>query len=178
VPGLDPGRDPEAALRAAGEVFRALVEGLRQVLISRAALKNEMRVEQTMLRPRDNNPLKFSVTPEDAVAALLQPARPGYQPPLEAAREAARDLSSHEMAVMAGVQTALLGLLRRFEPGALERRLEPGMLGNLLPSARKARNWELFCVTYKAIAREAEDDFQAVFGREFARAYDGLMRKL
>ncbi len=176
--GLALGPDPEAALRSAGTVFRVLIEGLRQVLMSRAAIKNEFRVEQTMLRARDNNALKFAVTTEDAIAALLQPSRPGYKPPLESAREAFDDVSAHEMAVMAGVQTALLGLLKRFEPGALEKRLQPGMLGNLLPGARKARTWELFCATYKDIAREAEDDFQSVFGREFARAYDAQIRKL
>lgn len=178
VPDLALAGDPAAAMRAAGTVFRILVDGLRQVLMSRAAIKNEFRVEQTMLRARDNNALKFAVTVEDAIAALLQPARPGYKPPLESAKEAFDDVRAHEMAVMAGVQTALLGLLKRFEPGALEARLQPGLLGNLLPASRKARTWELFCNTYKDIAREAEDDFQAVFGREFARAYDAQIRKL
>jgi predicted component of type VI protein secretion system len=79
---------------------------------------------------------------------------------------------------MAGMQTALMALLRRFEPGALEKRLMPGMLDHLLPAARKARTWELFCATYKDIARDAEGDFQSVFGREFARAYDEQVRKL
>ena len=60
------------------------------------------------------------------------------------------------------------GLLRRFEPAALEQRMQAGRLDTILPAARKARTWELFCATYKEIAREAEDDFQAVFGREFA----------
>jgi predicted component of type VI protein secretion system len=79
---------------------------------------------------------------------------------------------------MAGVQTALLGLLKRFDPVTLEARLSPGRLDSILPGARKARIWELFCETYKDIAREAEDDFQSVFGREFARAYDAQMKKL
>ena len=146
--------------------------------MSRAAVKNEFRVEQTMLRPRDNNALKFSVTPEEAVAALLLPARTGYKPPLDAAREAFEDIRSHELAVMAGVQTALLGLLRRFDPAVLEKRLQPGRLDSVMPSARRARTWELFCITYKDITREAEDDFQSVFGREFARAYDAQTTKL
>jgi type VI secretion system protein len=171
-------QDPEAVLRGAGEVFRAMVEGLREVLISRSAVKNEFRVEQTMLRSRDNNALKFSVTAEDATAALLQPGRPGYKPPLAATREAFDDVRSHELAVMAGVQTALIALLRRFDPAALEKRLQPGLLGNLVPNARKARTWELFCTTYKDIAREAEDDFQSMFGREFARAYAAQVQKL
>ena len=178
VPDLNLGDNPEQAMQAAGAVFQAMVDGLRQVLISRAAIKNEFRVEQTMLRARDNNALKFSVTTEDAVAALLQPNKPGYKPPLDAAQEAFDDVRGHEMAVMAGMQTALMGLLRRFEPAALEKRLQPGMLGSVLPGARKARTWELFCETYKDIAREAQDDFQSVFGREFARAYDAQLRKL
>lgn len=178
VADLNLGADPEGAMRAAGALFRALVEGLRQVLFSRAAIKNEFRVEQTMLRARDNNVLKFAVTTEDALTALLQPNRPGYQEPLTAAQEAFDDVRGHELAVMAGMQTALMALLRRFEPGALEKRLMPGMLDNLLPAARKARTWELFCATYKDIARDAEGDFQSVFGREFARAYDEQVRKL
>ncbi len=173
-----PNQSADAALRAAGALFRAMVEGLREVLMSRSAIKNEFRVEQTMLRARDNNALKFSVTPEEAVAALLLPDRPGYKPPLDAVREAFADVRGHEIAVMAGVQTALIGLLRRFDPEALEKRLQPGMLDAVLPAARRARTWELFCATYKDIAREAEDDFQSVFGREFARAYDAQSRKL
>ncbi len=171
------GDDPQATLRAAGQVFRVMVEGLRDVLMSRSAIKNELRVEQTMLRARDNNALKFSVTPEEALAALLLPNRPGYMPALEAAREAFDDVRSHEMAVMAGVQTALVGLLRRFDPDTLEQHLQKGVLDAILPAARKARFWELFRATYKDIAREAEDDFQSVFGREFARAYAAQTRK-
>jgi len=178
VATLAVGPDPERTMREAGAVFHALVEGIRQVLISRASIKNELRVEQTMLRAKDNNALKFAVTTEDAIAALLQPSRPGYKLPLDATVEAFDDVRSHEMAVMAGVQTALMGLLKRFEPAALEKRLEPGMLGSILPSARKARTWELFCATYNAIATEAQEDFHSVFGREFARAYDAQMQKL
>jgi len=178
VPDLRLTGDPVASMEAAGAVFRAMVEGLREVLMSRAAIKGELRVEQTMLRARDNNALKFSITVEEAVAALLLPPRTGYKAPLAAVQEAARDIQSHEMAVMAGVQTALIGLLKRFDPAALEARLSPGRLDSFLPGARKARIWELFCETYKDIAREAEDDFQSVFGREFAKAYDAQMKKL
>jgi type VI secretion system FHA domain protein len=178
VPELKTGPATEQTMRAAGAVFRSLVEGLRETLMSRAAIKNELRVEQTMLRARDNNALKFSVTAEEAVAALLLPNRAGYKPPLDATREAFRDIQSHEMAVMAGVQTALVALLKRFDPATLESRLAPGRLDSIIPSARRARIWELFCETYKDIAHEAEDDFQSVFGREFARAYDAQMKKL
>ena len=178
VPKLDvAGQDPEAYFRMVGALFGSMIESLREILMSRAAIKGEFGVEQTMLRPRDNNALKFSVTPEDAVAALLQPGRPGYMPPERAAQEAFDDIRIHQLAVMAGVQAALFNLLRTFDPAALEARLQKAtMIETILPGARRAKLWEAFCATYKDIARDADSDFQAVFGREFARAYTEQMR--
>ncbi len=175
---LDLGADQEAAMRAIGQLFRAFAGGTRDVLMSRAEIKHEMRVEQTMIRSRDNNALKFSTSTEEALAALLRPTRPGYKPPLASVEEAFNDIRSHEMAVMAGMQTGMLALLKRFDPAGLESRLQRGMLDGIMPGSRKARFWELFCATYKDIAREAEDDFNAVFGRDFARAYDAQVSKL
>jgi type VI secretion system protein ImpI/type VI secretion system protein len=175
VPGLRPVADPHTVLHEAGAVLRVMVEGLREVLMSRAAVKQEFRAQQTMLGATGNNPLKFSITAEDAVAALLQANRRGYQPPLDAAREALADLKSHELAVLAGVQTALTGLLRRLNPAALEAQAGSG---GLLAAARKARCWEQYRTTYQAIARDAEGDFRSVFGQDFARAYDAQARQL
>ena len=169
--------DPEASMRAIGQVFRALTEGLREVLMSRAALKGELRVEQTLLRSSNNNALKFSFSPEDAVVALLSAGRPGYMPPLAAAREAFDDIKSHEIAVVAGMQTALTSLLDRFDPDTLEARLAQGMLSSVLPAARKSRLWDSFRELHKTIKSEAEDDFQAVFGRNFAKAYTAQAKK-
>jgi type VI secretion system protein len=170
--------DPEAAMRAAGALFRAFVTGTREVLISRAEIKHEMRVEQTMIRSKDNNALKFAISADEALLALMRPARPGYKQPLDSVEEAFDDIRSHELALIAGMQTGLLALLKRFDPAGLESRLQRGMLDGILPGARKARFWELFCMTYKDIAREAEDDFNAIFGREFARAYTAQVNKL
>jgi type VI secretion system FHA domain protein len=170
--------DQEATMRAIGALFRAFVSGTRDVLMSRAEIKHEMRVEQTMIRSKDNNALKFSISPEEALMALLRPNRPGYKPPLASVEEAFDDIRSHEMALMAGMQTGLIALLKRFDPEGLEARLQRGMLDGIMPGARKARFWELFCSTYKDIAREAEDDFHAVFGRDFARAYNAQINKL
>ena len=164
--------DPETALREAGKVFRAMVEGIRTILISRAAIKAEMGILQTIIRAKGNNTLKFSVTADDAVASLLAPGRPGYMDPLAAAEEALADIKSHELAVIVGVRNALETLLRRFDPEALERRMtKENLLGTVLPSARKARYWEAFRTLYNEISREAEDDFQSRFGRSFAEGY-------
>ena len=169
--------DPEAAMRNAGQLFRTLVEGLREVLMSRAALKGELRVEQTLLKSTNNNALKFSFSVDDAVAALLTTGRPGYMPPMAATKEAFDDIKGHELAVVAAMQSALYGLLARFAPDALEARLTQGLLANMLPGARKARLWDSFRDLHKTISAEAEDDFQAVFGRNFAKAYKAKAMK-
>ena len=178
VPGLDvSGQEPEAYMRAVGELFGTMVTSLREVLMSRAEVKATFGADQTMLRQRDNNALKFSMTPEDAVSALLQPGKPGYMAPMKATKQAFDDVRSHQMAVMAGVQAALFDLLRTFDPTALEARLQKGgMIESIMPATRRAKLWESFCATYKDIARDADSDFQAVFGREFARAYNEQVR--
>ena len=89
-----------------------------------------------------------------------------------ATKEAFDDVRMHQLAVMAGVQAALFNLLKTFDPAALEARLQKGsVIESILPATRRAKLWETFRATYKEIARDADSDFQAVFGREFARAY-------
>ena len=53
-----------------------------------------------------------------------------------------------------------------------------GVLDNILPGSRKARLWDLFEQMYDEISREAEDDFHALFGREFLRAYEEQVDRL
>jgi predicted component of type VI protein secretion system len=97
--------------------------------------------------------------------------------PLSAAREAADDIEAHELAVMVGMQQALLSMLHRFDPDELEKRLAAGGFGGLLPAARKARFWDAFRQSYADLSREVEDEFQNVFGRPFAKAYNRQARK-
>ena len=167
-------------MRTVGEAFREMVKGLQETLLARSEIKSEFRLERTMIRPKENNPLKFSPTVDEAMAALLKGAGSGaYLPPVAAVREGFNDLKAHQMAVMAGMQVALSALLRRFDPATLEKRLKSqSVLESLLPAARKAKYWELYEDLFKEIAREAEDDFQGLFGREFATAYERQVKEL
>ena len=91
VPRLDvSGQDPAAYFHDLGALFAMMVESLRDVLMSRATVKGEFGVEQTMLRSRNNNALKFSVTPADAVGRCCSRGRPGYMAPMRAAKEGVR----------------------------------------------------------------------------------------
>ena len=180
-PGDLPGGDAEETMRIVGAAFREMVQGLHETLLARSEIKSEFRLERTMIRPQENNPLKFSPTVDEALRALLKGGASGgaYLGPVPAVREGFKDLQAHQIAVMAGMQTALAALLRRFDPEHLEKRLKrQSVLDSILPAARKAKYWELYEDLYKQIAAEAEDDFQSLFGREFAGAYESQVKKL
>ncbi|MBU8543843.1 MULTISPECIES: type VI secretion system-associated FHA domain protein TagH [Roseomonadaceae] len=170
--GLPPqpaAQDPDAALRAAGAVLRAAITGIRALLIARADVKREFRIEQTMLRAANNNPLKFAATEDQALATLLDPRTPA----LAAVRETVEDLTAHQVATLAATQAAARALLERLSPASIEAE-DPG--GGLLPGAREKRLWEAYRRRHALLAEQFEDDFDSAFGKAFARAYEQAMR--
>ncbi len=167
--------DPDAAMRALGAAFRATVSGLRQAMIARAAVKGEFRIEQTMIRARGNNPLKFSADDDDALGALLGTGRRTDVTPAAAIADALRDIRLHEIATMAAMQSAVRALLERLSPELF--RAEAEAAGRTMLAAQKrARAFDLFETRYGEIAAALADDFDSVFGRAFARAYETALR--
>lgn len=167
--------DPDAAMRALGAAFRATVSGLRQAMIARAAVKGEFRIEQTMIRARGNNPLKFSADDDDALSALLGTGRRTDVTPAAAVADALRDIRLHEIATMAAMQSAVRALLERLSPELF--RAEADAAGRTMLAAQKrARAFDLFETRYGEIAAALADDFDSVFGRAFARAYEAALR--
>lgn len=162
--------DAPAAMRRLGGAFRAMVAGLRQAMIARASIKGEFRIEQTMIRARGNNPLKFSADDDDAMAALLGLGRRTDMDADAAVTDALRDIRLHEIAVMGAMQTGVRALLERFDPAALRAAAEQGR--GLLPAQRKARAFDAFETLHGDITRALADDFDSVFGKAFARAYE------
>lgn len=161
-----------ALMQTLGQIYRVIVQGMMEVLAARASVKNEFRVEQTTIQPFQNNPLKFSLSVDDAMESLLTKTGRGYMPPIEAVREGFDDIKAHQIATLAGMQSALTAVIARFDPEKLEKRLESSsLLDSLLPGKRKARYWDAFEQLYRQIASEAEDDFQKLFGEAFAKAY-------
>ncbi|OED49846.1 FHA domain-containing protein [Rhodobacteraceae bacterium (ex Bugula neritina AB1)] len=161
-----------------GRVMKTLVTGLREILMTRTSIKSEFRIEQTMISAGGNNPLKFSITPEQAIEAMVRPATKGYLSPETAAEEALRDIKAHEVAMVTGMEAALKGVLKRLDPKALESQIETkGGLGGLL-RGKKAQYWDVYEQLYTEISDQAENDFHDLFSREFARAYKDQLDRL
>jgi type VI secretion system FHA domain protein len=173
------GQDPAALMALAGRLLRDMAAGLRDALSTRAMIKAEYRVEQTVIRAANNNPLKFSADVAQLLVALLSRGGPGYLGGVEAVAEGFKDLRVHELALLGGMQQAVAALLRQFDPEPLKQRLEQqSLLQNLLPAARKAKYWEIYEQHYKQIAADVSEDVRGTFGRAFANAYEEQARKL
>ena len=157
--------DPDAALRNAGALLRSAAAGLRALLIARSDVKREFRIEQTVLRVTDNNPLKFAASDEQALLALLDPNSGA----LRAMQETVDDLKTHQIATLAATQAAARALLDRLAPSQLEAE-DAG--GGLLPGAREKRLWEAYRRRHAQLIEQFEDDFESAFGKAFARAYE------
>lgn len=166
-------------MRVIGQLLHHTVDGSLKLVAARAATKQEMRAEVTMIQARRNNPLKFSPDTQSAMEQLLQPPLRGFMSGPEAVADAMDDLLGHTIGTMVGMRAALEGVLARFEPNQLETKLVGrSMLDSLLPMNRRAKLWELYLQHYDAVKAEAQDDFHNLFGRAFLQAYEEQLDRL
>jgi type VI secretion system FHA domain protein len=157
--------DPEAALHNAGALLRAAVSGIRALLIARGSVKREFRIEQTMLRTKENNPLKFAASDEQALSALLDPRTQS----LHAIEESIKDLTMHQVATLAATQAAARALFEQMGPDKVEAEVTGG---GLFPGALDKRRWEAYKRRHARLLEQFDDDFESAFGKAFARAYE------
>jgi type VI secretion system FHA domain protein len=172
-------KSPIESAEQIGAMLREATAGTMAVLLARALTKQESRIGVTFIAKQANNPLKFFPDAGGALAQMLTDRDLGYMNPVQAYAGAFDDLQAHELAVMAGMQSALSSVLARFDPSAIERGMdEAGMLDKLLPAHRKARMWDRMVELYREILRESDHNFQRLFGDRFAEAYKEQIRAL
>jgi type VI secretion system FHA domain protein len=157
-------------MQVAGTLIREITGGLMTMLRGRMEIKNQFRVSRTILRPTGNNPLKFSLTPEDALKLLLVEKKPGFLEAVEAVRQACTDIMNHELASTAANQASLLAILKQFDPHNFSHQYEEGFI-----LQKKSKCWETYCQAYPELIKNAQENF---FGEEFANAYEEQMNKL
>ena len=114
---------PELA-KELGQVLRIVVQGLMEVLQSRAEIKSQLRMNMTRMQAAENNPLKFSPNVEAALHTLLVERNRGYLPTTRAFEEALSDIRNHQIAVLQGIRTAFNSMLEHFDPERLSEEFD------------------------------------------------------
>lgn len=181
--GLDPAAIPQGngveAMESYGRLFRVVVEGMMEVLIARASLKSELRIPLTIIRPVENNPLKFSPNIDEAVRTLFLGHGSGYLSPEEAIMEGFEDIKDHQLAMVAGMQAAFAKMIGRFSPENFKNAHDTGgVRAALMPINRKSRLWDAYSDFHRDLARDPGAAFQRLFGDDFARAYEDQIQLL
>ena len=85
-------------------ILLSTTQGLMSLLASRTAFKQESRLSSTLIQPRSNNPIKFSIDPVDTLEMLLVKKKKGYMSVGDSYDEAMEDIQLHQMAFMSGLQ--------------------------------------------------------------------------
>lgn len=162
----------------AGELFREMVKGLMLTLASRNTIKNEFRMNMTIIQPKENNPLKFSANVDDALENLFLKSGDAYKKPLDAVQDGFNSIAEHQLAILAGIREAFKGIIGRFDPALLEEQFSKHNKGSLLPVTQKAKNWELFIESYAEIVGDIDKSFKYLYGDSFVKAYEEQLKHL
>lgn len=174
--GIDPAALPSdmqaATLSLAGQMLREAVLGLIEALKNRGEFKGKFDPTQTIVQSSDNNPLKNSVSVDDALRKLMDAHNSRYMGPVEALREAFGDLRTHQLAMNSAMHAGLNGLMQRLNPGELQERFDRGLKrGGLLGATNKLKYWDMYSEFFQALNQRNSDGMPAAFGEDFIQAY-------
>ncbi|TDR47864.1 FHA domain protein [Tahibacter aquaticus] len=161
------------ALEVLGRIVAAMTSGTIRLMHGRSSTKHEMRANVTIIATDGNNPLKFAPDGAAALTQLLGRGSPGFMPPLRAIDDAFDDLSAHQVGLLAGSRAAMYDVAQMLGPDRfLARAGEKSGLETMMPAKHKARLWDLYESGYQEMVGEAREEFENLFQRAFARAYE------
>ena len=153
-----------------GRSFRALADGMRELLASRRDVKIALGLGATQIET-GSNPLKFCRDANDAVNALLRPSASGFLSGSAAVSDAVTALQQHQVALVGGVKASMKTALSAFDPAEIESKLTKRGLSQIVPMKRKAELWEEFVENYNDFATEADEDIRRVIGKQLEQLY-------
>jgi type VI secretion system protein ImpI len=130
-----------------------------------------------MIRALENNPLKFTGSPDEALAIMFGPPTRNYLDARATIESSFADLKAHQILTFGAMQAALDALFEDLAPEKIDRSVEPERgLGGLVGS-RKAKLWDLYAERWRAKTKRADGRLLEAFMALFAEAYDRLQNK-
>jgi type VI secretion system protein ImpI len=163
----------DALAEELGQLFRLVTENLKAMLSARDETKNAMRSSQrTMIQALENNPLKFSPTPEDAMRIMFGEKVRSYLDARQTLEASFGDLKTHQMKTFTAMQQALQALIEDLSPEKIsEATSSDGGLAGLV-SSRRAKLWDIYAERFSAKAGRHERGMIDAFMILFAEMYD------
>ncbi|WP_321407790.1 type VI secretion system-associated FHA domain protein TagH [Tolumonas auensis] len=159
----------DSVLQNLGVLTKHAVQGLQQVLRTRADIKNKLRLGSTMVQESGNNPLKLSGNYTQTLNCMLL-GQIGYLSGPQAVRQALKDIQAHQVSCFAASQTILDSVFEQFSPTQLVYRFEtagkPGKWGS-----KDAYYWQQYQLHHQKMSGDQEWR-QSQFIKDYARVYE------
>jgi type VI secretion system protein ImpI len=129
---------------------------------------------RTMIRALENNPLKFSAAPEEALAIMFGPPTRNYLNAPTTVERSFADLKAHQMQTFGAIQGALEALFDDLAPQRIDSSVEPERGIGALVGSRKAKLWDVYVERWKAKSKRSDGRLNEAFMALFAESYDKL----
>src|SRR5439155_775901 len=144
-------QDPNQLADQIGIVMRLVAGNVMQLLNARVQAKRLARSSHhTMVQAFDNNPLKFSPTPEEALSVMFGPPTRSYLDARRAIEQSFDDLKSHQIKTYSAMQHALTLLLADLDPQTIDRDTDAEGGIAALVTSRKAKLWDAYVARWQA----------------------------
>lgn len=151
-------------------ILLSTTQGLMSLLASRTAFKQESRLSSTLIQPRSNNPIKFSIDPVDTLEMLLVKKKKGYMSVSDSYDEAVEDIQLHQMAFMSGLQGTLNGVLAQLAPEEIEKQVNKKS-SRFMGLNSNSQCWQIYQEKQPLLAKSVKENLNEVLGTYFSEAY-------
>jgi type VI secretion system FHA domain protein len=165
-------QERNAMLFLLGQLVRELMTGVTESLHLRAQQKSQLRLANTTIQKKDNNPLKFSAGTSEALTNVLFRTSREYMGPVEAVRDAFADINVHQQNLLKALCSAVPEYVNRLDPIVLEDKFARAGRGALMGATSKLKHWELYKDLFQVVAHHHPGQLPAQFLEELARAYE------
>jgi type VI secretion system protein ImpI len=167
--------DPEAFGALVGRFILSVTGEIQLLLRARGEAKMAARASEfTLIQPQDNNRLKFTPTPEEALRIMFGPPTRTYLDAAKAVDAGFADLKRHQIQTFSAMQNALRSLLLELDPERIEAKVEKPQGAGALFTQRKSQLWDAYVAAWRAQSVGQADGvlgrFMILFGNFYDRA--------
>ena len=163
--------DSAEFLETVGMIVRESVGSLTEVLAARARVKTEFHAAGTQPRANEQNALKLVHSTDDALKMIFLGDREGMLSPLRTVQASFRDIKRHQQGMVGGMKAGLAALVKRFDPGRVEARMQTRWPRWVLFLLRH-RMWEEYRTYFRTLTAGDLESVYRIFGEDFSSAYD------
>lgn len=160
-----------------GAMVRAIAEGLVQLLSARQLLKSEFRMDETQVRPEENNPFKYFKIAELALDELFLTRSGGFQAPAEAAASAFADVQQHVMMTTAAMQRAMTLMFERLSPDVIARGADGDGGMRIRGLGGGKGKWETYVDNHTRMSGQIDGIARQIISEAFAQVQEEQARK-